>query len=350
MSKNKPIKVAILGASGYTGAELIRLISYHPNIDLVSLAAETSAGKKISEIYPHLAHLNLPKIVKLEEVKWNDIEAVFCCLPHGTSQEIIFHLPKHVKVIDLSADFRIYDAAEYEKWYGKPHIAMQMQKEVVYGLSEIYREQVKRARIVANPGCYPTSILLPLVPLIASGKISIDGIIADSKSGISGAGRSAKQENLFTEINDNIKPYGIAGHRHVAEIEQTLTFAASGPKVQITFTPQVIPVNRGILSNIYAKTVPGVGAEELKDILISQYEKERFVQVIEGSRAPTIRDVYATNNCHINLYADRIPGRIIIVSVIDNLMKGASGQAIQNFNIMFEFPEHQGIRHVPVFP
>lgn len=346
----KKVKVAILGASGYTGAELIRLISYHPNIELVSLAAETSAGKKMSEIYPHLDHLNLPRLVKMDEVKWNEIEAVFCCLPHGTSQEIIFHLPKHVRVIDLSADFRIYDAETYEKWYGKPHIAMQMQKEVVYGLSEIYREQVKRARIVANPGCYPTSILLPLVPLISSGKISLDGIIADSKSGISGAGRSAKQENLFTEVNDNIKPYGIAGHRHVAEIEQTLSLAASTTKVMITFTPQVIPVNRGILSNIYLKTVPGVTAEELKDILVSQYEKEPFVKVISGSRVPTIRDVYGTNNCHFNVYADRIPGRVIIVSVIDNLVKGASGQAIQNFNIMYEFPEHLGVRHISVFP
>ncbi len=346
----KRIPVAILGASGYTGAELVRLLSNHPHAEIISLAAETNAGKEMAEVYPHLRALDLPRIVALPEVKWNEIQAVFCCLPHGASQEIIAQLPRNVRIIDLSADFRIYDSATYEKWYGHPHMALGLQKEAVYGLSEIYRAAIKNARLVANPGCYPTSALLPLVPLMNSGKISLDGIIIDAKSGVTGAGRKALQENLFAEINEDVRAYSVGGHRHVAEIEQTLSATALGTKVMVTFTPQVVPMNRGILSTIYLKMVPGVAATELREILELQYENEPFVKIMPPGHAPSTREVRGANHCFINVFEDRAPGRAIIVSVIDNLVKGASGQAVQNFNIMFGFPEDTGLNQVAVFP
>jgi len=346
----KKIPVAILGASGYTGAELVRLLYNHPHAEIISLAAETNAGKEMAEVYPHLRALDLPKITTLPEVKWNEIQAVFCCLPHAASQEIIAQLPRNLRIIDLSADFRIYDGATYEKWYGHPHKALGLQKEAVYGLSEIYRAAIKNARLVANPGCYPTSALLPLVPLMNSGKISLDGIIIDAKSGVTGAGRKALQENLFAEINEDVRAYSVGGHRHVAEIEQTLSAAALGTKVTVTFTPQVVPMNRGILSTIYLKMVPGIVAAELKEILELQYENELFVKIMPMGHAPSTREVKGANHCFINVFEDRSPGRAIIVSVIDNLVKGASGQAVQNFNIMFGFPEDTGLNQVAVFP
>jgi len=350
MSSSKKIPVAIIGASGYTGVELIRLLYTHPHVEIVSLAAEANAGKMPEEVYPHLRPLDLPRIVALPEVKWNDIEAVFCCLPHGASQEIISQLPRNIRIIDLSADFRIYDGATYEKWYGKPHMALKLQQEAVYGLSEIYRAAIKSARLVACPGCYPTSALLPLVPLMNSGKISHDGIIIDAKSGITGAGRGAKQENLFAEVNDSVRAYSVGGHRHVAEIEQTLSAAALGTKVNVTFTPQVVPMNRGILSTIYLKMIPEVSLEDLREVLMMQYEDEKFVKIMPPGHAPATREVMGSNYCFINIFENRIPGRAIIVSVIDNLVKGASGQAVQNFNIMFGLEEDEGLRQVAVFP
>ncbi len=351
VNSGKKIPVAIIGASGYTGAELIRLLNYHPNVEIISLSAESNAGKPIGDIYPHLSTFDLPDLVKMDEVKWNDIQAVFCCLPHSTAQEIIYHLPRQLRVIDLSADFRIYDGATYEKWYGKPHIALDMQKEAVYGLTEIFRAAVKKTRLVANPGCYPTSILLPIIPLISSGKISQDGIIADSKSGISGAGRSAKVDNLFAEVTESTRAYSVGGHRHVAEIEQALSAAAAGTKVYVTFTPQVVPMSRGILSNIYVKLTPGVTVDDLREVLTMQYEGERFVKVMPKSyKSPSTKDVMGTNSCFISVFENRVPGRAIIVSTIDNLVKGASGQAIQNFNVMFDLPEDTGLNHIAVFP
>lgn len=347
---NKKISVAILGASGYTGAELVRLLYTHPNVEIVSLAAESSAGKTMAEVYPHLRAIDLPKIVTLNEVRWNEIEAVFCCLPHGASQEIIVQLPRNLRIIDLSADFRIHDGTAYEEWYGKPHVALNLQKEAVYGLSEIYRAAIKNARLLSNPGCYPTSALLPLVPLMNSGKISLDGIIIDSKSGITGAGRSAKQENLFTEVNDSIRAYSVGGHRHVAEIEQTLSAAAAGVKVNVTFTPQVVPMNRGILSTIYVKLVPGISANDLREVLELQYEDEQFVKICPPGHAPASREVMGTNYCFMNIFENRIKDRAIIVSVIDNLVKGASGQAVQNFNIMFGLDEGLGLKQTAIFP
>jgi N-acetyl-gamma-glutamyl-phosphate reductase len=348
-NQNKKIKAVVIGASGYTGAELLRLLLSHPNVEITDLVGESSAGQSIAETYPHLAYSGLPTIKKFEDVNFEGSNVAFMCLPHGTTQAIALKIPEHVKIIDVSADFRLDTPEDYAKWYGHAHQAPELQKQAVYGLSEINREKIKKSRIIACPGCYPTSILLPLIPLMQAGLIELEGIISDSKSGISGAGRKAAQANLFTEVNDNLKVYGIAGHRHLSEIEQELAKAASKP-LMITFTPQVVPMNRGIVSNIYVKTKAGVTPSDLKRELESKYANEQFVKIADGSYVPTARDVYSTNMALINVFADRVQNQAIIVSTIDNLTKGASGQAVQNMNIAFGFDESLGLTQTPVFP
>lgn len=345
----KNIRATIVGASGYTGAELVRLLAQHPNVSLDYLVADSNAGKPITEIYPHFKGVDLPDLVKLDAVDWSNQQVAFCALPHATSQEVIKSLPKHVKVVDLSADFRITDAKVYEEWYGKPHDALELQKEAVYGLSEINGDKVKDARIVACPGCYPTSALLPLLPLTRDGVIDPKSVIIDAKSGITGAGRGAKVANLFAEANEDIRAYGVAGHRHVAEMEQELS-NVSGSEVALTFTPQVIPVNRGILSVIYADLNEGKTIDDAKKALKAQYDGSAFVQVIDDGTVPTLRDVVYTNQSRMAIFKDRIGKRVIITSVIDNLIKGASGQAIQNFNLMFGFEETVGLNQLPIYP
>ncbi|HCR85191.1 MAG TPA: N-acetyl-gamma-glutamyl-phosphate reductase [Alphaproteobacteria bacterium] len=342
-------KISILGASGYTGVELIRLLLTHKNAEIVSLGAETSAGKDITEIYPHLAFYKLPKLQKIEEIDYNNADVIFLCLPHGTTQEIALKLPKNKLIIDLSADFRLENPVDYKTWYEHEHKAMGIQKNAVYALTEIKRKEITKDKFIANPGCYPTSILLPLIPLLEKNLIEKTGIIADSKSGISGAGRKANQANLLSELANNFKPYGIAGHRHIAEIEQELSLAAKS-KMQITFTPQVIPVSRGILSCIYVQNALGVTTEELKNTLVEKYKNENFVYIAKSNTVPTIADVATTNNCYINIFADRISGRSIIISTIDNLVKGASGQAVQNMNVALGLDETLGLKHSAIFP
>ncbi len=343
------INVTVVGASGYTGAELIRILLNHPKAKIKSLLADSNAGKELAESYPHLANAGLPKLIKFEEEDFKGVDAAFMCLPHGTTQEYALKIPSHVKIIDISADFRLTSLDEYEKWYGNKHQAPELQKGAVYGLTEIKREEIKKAKLVACPGCYPTSILLPLIPLLEKKLIKKTNIIADSKSGISGAGRKAVQGNLFTEINENLKPYGLAGHRHVSEIEQELAIAAKD-KLMITFTPQVVPINRGMLSIIYVENEKGATAADLKTVLENKYNGEKFVKVAKGAYVPTIRDVASTNEALINVFADRIEGKSIIISAIDNLTKGASGQAVQNMNIMFGLDEGMGLNFTPVFP
>jgi N-acetyl-gamma-glutamyl-phosphate reductase len=351
MSKDttKFVQIAIIGASGYTGAELIRLLLTHPFAKIKVLTGDSSAGKDIADVYPHLRGCGLPKLVAIDDVDFTGIDLAFCCLPHATTQAVVLKLPAHVKVVDLSADFRLESPDVYAKWYGHAHQALGLQKEAVYGLTEVARAQVKTARLVANPGCYPTASSLPLIPLLKAGAIERSGIIIDAKSGITGAGRSAKQANLFAEVNDGISAYGIAAHRHTPEIEQTLTRAA-GKDVMVTFTPHLMPMNRGILSTIYVKTTGKNTADDLRALLEKAYKDEPFVQVLPKGIMPSTHQVRGTNQCVMNVFDDRISGQAILVSVIDNLVKGASGQAVQNMNVMFGFPENTGLQLTAMFP
>lgn len=345
----KKIRACIIGASGYTGAELIRILYRHENVEIKALAADRNAGNEMYDIYQHFITANLPKVVKLSEINMSDIDVVFCCLPHGTTQEVIKNLPESVKVIDLSADFRLFDAKLYEQWYGHPHKAVDLQKQVVYGLCEINGEQIKQARIVANPGCYPTSASLPLVPLLQKKAIEHDGIIIDSKSGVTGAGRAEKLANLYCEVNEGFKAYGICNHRHMPEIEQTLSEAA-GLGVQVHFTPQLVPMNRGILSTIYVKLSKGLSANDIRTILQDRYKDSPFAHVLPQGKFPSTRDVYGTNSCIMAIAEGRNAESAVIVSVIDNLCKGASGQAVQNMNLMFGLPQTTALQDLPLFP
>lgn len=341
--------IAILGASGYTGAELVRLLAKHPGVDLRVLTADRKAGQDIAQAFPHLGALSLPKMVAIGDVDFQSVDAVFCALPHGTTQEVIAGLPSRLKIVDLSADFRLFDCASYAKWYGHEHQAPDLQKQAVYGLTEFARDQVKTARLVANPGCYPTASQLPLLPLVTAQAIATDSIIIDAKSGTSGAGRAAKEANLYCEVTEGLHAYGIGSHRHLPEIEQGLSLAAGQP-VQISFTPHLMPMSRGMLATIYVKTAANLKAADLKAILAEHYQNEPFVSILPGDAAPATRNVRGSNFCHINVFDDNVAGRAIIVSVIDNLVKGASGQAIQNFNLMAGFAETTSLDQQPLFP
>ncbi|KAL5539515.1 hypothetical protein UlMin_045194 [Ulmus minor] len=345
----KPVRIGVLGASGYTGSEIVRLLANHPHFGITLMTADRKAGQSIGSVFPHLITQDLPNMVAIKDADFSSVDAVFCCLPHGTTQDIIKGLPKSLKIVDLSADFRLWDTSEYEEWYGQAHRATDLQKEVVYGLTEILRDEIRQARLVANPGCYPTSIQLPLVPLIKANLIEYRNIIIDAKSGVSGAGRGAKEANLYTEIAEGIYSYGVTRHRHVPEIEQGLSDAANS-KVTVSFTPHLMPMSRGMQSTIYVEMAPGVTIEDLYQQLKTSYEDEEFVILLEKGVVPHTHNVRGSNYCVMNVFPDRIPGRAIIVSVIDNLVKGASGQALQNLNLMLGFPESTGLLYQPLFP
>ena len=343
------IRIGVLGASGYTGAELLRLLLRHPAAELRVLTAERQAGKPMAEIFPHLAPFGLPTPVKIEEVDWAQLDFVFCALPHGTTQDVIARLPHSLKVVDLSADFRLHDPAIYAEWYGHEHHAPDLQREAVYGLTELNRLGVRKARLVANPGCYPTAAMLPLIPLLLDNLIEPGGLIIDAKSGVSGAGRDAKQANLFSEISEGINAYGVGHHRHMPEMEQELRLAAGRP-VSLSFTPHLIPMNRGELVTTYVRLAEGVTADDLRAALVQKYQNEPFVKVVPAGVAPATRHVRGSNHCHIGVFADRPARSAIVISVIDNLVKGASGQAIQNMNVMLGLAETTGLEQVALFP
>lgn len=338
-------RVAILGASGYTGAELVRLLARHPNMEIAALTADRKAGQSMADVFPHLAILDLPSLTSIDEVDWSRVDAVFCALPHATTQKVIAGLPKRLKIVDLSADFRIEDPAAYEKWYGHAHAELELQREVVYGLPEFYREKVRTARIVANTGCYVATAIIPLIPVLEAGLADPDWIVIDAKSGVSGAGRAAKEANLFTEVSEGFHAYSVAGHRHMGEIDQELSKAAGRP-VMASFTPHLLPQNRGILATTYLRG----DAEAIHARLSERFADEPFVHVLPFGRTPATRHVRGSNHCLIGVVADRQPGRTILISVLDNLVKGASGQAIQNMNLMLGLPETAGLEQLPLFP
>lgn len=347
-------KIAVLGASGYTGAELVRLLLRHPRVEIVLLTADRRAGQEMRAVFPQFSPFNLPKLVAIESIDWKTagIDLAFCALPHGTTQTVIKDLmakaPK-TKVVDLSADFRLHDLAAYAKWYGHDHHAPELQKEAVYGLAEIYRNEIEKARLVANPGCYTTCAQLPLTPLLKAKAIEPGEIVIDAKSGMTGAGRAAKESMLFSEVSEGFHAYGVGHHRHMAELDQEFSLAA-GKEVVVSFTPHLVPMNRGILSTIYVRTAGGKSPEDLHALLLKFYEKAEFVHVLPFGETPQTRHVRGSNMTFIGVAKDRQPGRAIIVSALDNLTKGASGQAIQNMNLMLGYPESTGIDQVALFP
>ncbi|MBL4808119.1 MAG: N-acetyl-gamma-glutamyl-phosphate reductase [Rhodobacteraceae bacterium] len=337
--------IVILGASGYTGAELVRLIATHPEMTIKALSADRKAGKSYGVVFPHLRHLDLPTLCKIEEIDFTDIDLVFCALPHATSQRVILKLPEHVKIVDLSADFRLRDADEYKKWYGGDHAALELQKTAVYGLTEYYRDDIKAARLVAGTGCNAATGLLPILPLLHAGIIDPDEIIIDLATGVSGAGRGAKEGMLHSEVSEGFHAYAIASHRHLAEFDQEFSLAAGRP-VEVTFTPHLLPQNRGILATIYVRGE----AEAIHAALVAKYSDEPFVYVLPFGEAPATRHVRGSNYCHIGVVADRRSGRAMVFSALDNLTKGSSGQAIQNANLMLGLPETMGLELAPLFP
>ena len=342
MTKN----IAILGASGYTGAELVRLIHVHGGMRIVALSGERKAGMAMGDVFPFLRHLDLPVLQKIEEIDFTNIDLAFCALPHATSQAVIKDLPRNLKIVDLSADFRLRDPVAYEKWYGQPHAAPELQTEAVYGLTEFYRDEISAARLVAGTGCNAATGQYALRPLISAGLIDLDEIIINMVVGVSGAGRSLKENLLHAELSEGTNPYGVGGtHRHLGEFDQEFS-ALAGRKVEVQFTPHLAPFNRGILATVYVKGE----AEAIYDTLAATYASEPFVHVLPFGAASSTHDVRGSNHAYIGVARDRRAGRAIVFAALDNLCKGSSGQALQNANLMLGFDEKQGLENLALFP
>lgn len=336
------MKVSIIGATGYTGAELVKVLLRHPRIEIEVITSQSFVNKKISEIYPWL---NTDLIC--QEFNINRIASsssfIFTALPHQTSMKIVAELhSKGRKIIDLSADFRLTDPVSYEKWYGVPHQRKDLLKEAIYGLPEVYREKISKASLVANPGCYPTSSILALAPLVNSSLIKENSIIIDAKSGVSGAGRKLSLATHFAEVNENVRAYQVLGHRHTPEIEEQLSKLAKR-KIIITFVPHLVPVNRGILSTCYAALKQKADTKDLLKLYQDFYKEEPFVEILPEGRFPQTKEVTDSNRCRIGITVNGRNDRVIIISVIDNLSKGAATQAVQNMNLMCGFEETMGL-------
>ncbi|HHX73417.1 MAG TPA: N-acetyl-gamma-glutamyl-phosphate reductase [Firmicutes bacterium] len=337
------LKAAIVGATGYTGRELVALLSRHPGVRPFYLTSDSYAGKSFAEIYPQFRGSCELTLEKLDVKEAGTCDIIFAALPHGTSLEIVPHLlATGKKVVDLSGDFRLKEAALYPLWYGYEHKQSALLAESVYGLPEHNREAVRRADLVANPGCYPTSVQLPLIPLLQADLVEAEDIIIDAKSGVSGAGRTPKQPYHFPECAENFKAYKVTGHQHTPEIEQGLA-AAAGRQVTLLFTPHLVPMIRGILSTMYLRLKPGVKEEDIAALYRKVYADEPFIRLLPAPSLPETKDVSGTNFCDIAFRADRRTGRLIVISAIDNLVKGAAGQAVQNMNIMLGLPETAGL-------
>ncbi len=343
-------RIAVVGASGYTGVELLRLLSQHPDVELVSVTSRQYAGQSVGEVFPSLqGSLDLVFEDVNPTALAGRVDLVFTAVPHQTAMGMIPELlDAGCRVVDLSADFRISDQSTYEAWY-QEHTAPELLQEAVYGLPELFRAQISSARLIANPGCYPTSVALALAPLLEEHLIDASTLIVDSKSGTSGAGRAAKVDTLYCEVNEGFKAYSLPRHRHTPEIEQTLG-RLTGSDVTISFTPHLLPVSRGILSTCYAKLSKDLSLDVLHDIYLERYASETFVRVLPKGQLPNIAQVCGSNYCDIGLAVDDRTGRVIAIAVIDNLIKGAAGQAIQNMNLMFSLPENTGLMVPPLFP
>ncbi len=339
------IRIAVLGASGYTGADLVRLALSHHNVEIVALSANAKAGQAMADVWPHFAMFpRLPRLVKAEDIDFAGVDVVFGCLPHAASAELLSGVTGP-RIVDLSADFRLKDAATYADWYGTAHPAPDLLPGAVYGLTEFARDDLPGAGIVACPGCYPTAVLLGLLPLIDH--ISPDRITINALSGVSGSGRSLKEANLFAEVAEAVAPYAIGRHRHMPEIEQELSLRSATP-VTVSFTPHLVPINRGELVTMVVES--GHPVPDLRAALAARYAAEAFVHLLPDGVAPATRMVRGSNHVVLNVFADRVPGRTIVIVAIDNLVKGSSGQAIQNMNAMLGLPETTGLTAAPLFP
>ena len=352
-AEHKKASVAVLGASGYTGAELVRLLLQHPHVGIGLLTADRRAGLEIADVFPQFAPFALPRLQAIDSIDWGSagLDLAFCALPHGTTQVVIEDVlarAPQTRIVDLSADFRLADLGAYAHWYGHEHRAPELQTEAVYGLTEVYRAEIAKARLVANPGCYTTCAQLALIPLLRAGAINPDEIVIDAKSGMTGAGRAAKGEMLFSEVSEGFHAYGVGHHRHMAELDQEFSKAA-GRQVIVSFTPHLVPMNRGIFSTIYVRGL-GKEAADLHAILADAYAGEPFVHVLAFGKMPQTRHVRGSNMTFIGVARDRAAGRAIVCSALDNLVKGASGQAVQNMNVMLGLPETTGLEQAALFP
>ena len=345
------IRAGIIGATGYAGAELVRILTGHKDVEIKWYGSRSYIDKKYAQVYQNMFQIVEDSCLddNMEELS-KAVDVIFTATPQGLCASLVNEeILSRTKIVDLSADFRIKDVAVYEEWYKIKHPSPQLIPEAVYGLCEINREAVKKARLVANPGCYPTCTTLSIYPLLKEGLIDPDTIIVDAKSGTSGAGRGAKVDNLFCEVNENIKAYGVATHRHTPEIEEQLGYAAGRP-VRINFTPHLVPMNRGILITAYASLTREASYEEVKAAYDKYYTSEKFVRVLDKGLCPQTRWVEGSNYVDVNFQIDPRTKRVIMMGAMDNLIKGAAGQAVQNMNLMFGLPESEGLELVPLFP
>lgn len=345
-----PLNVAILGASGYTGAEAVRLIANHPKLKLTALTGHSRAGESFGDVFPSYRHAGLPDVVKWDDVNWGDIDVAFACLPHGASQDTIAKIAPDVEtIIDLSADFRLRDPELYAATYGRSHDAQDMLRGAVYGLTEFARDKLLGANLVACPGCYPTCSLLSLLPAAMNGLIDLSTITIDAKSGATGAGRKATLGLSFTELAEGAHAYGVGNHRHAPEIDQILE-RVTGEQTCVTFTPHLLPMNRGEITTVYARLTNGTTVDDVRAAYVARYKDEAFVHVEAPGIVPQTRHVRGSNHCRIGVFADRASDRVIIIGVIDNLTKGSSGQAVQNLNAVKGWDETTGLTLQPFFP